>query len=460
MSGGHVVRGGAARRVGARVVWTQILALLLFLPQAAWAVTDPGPRGGAPGAGDPLPGLTAPEQALFEAGLEEFLQVASVQGEAVVPGTEAGLGPRFNANSCAACHVQPAVGGSSPAQNPQAGIATLGGASNQVPWFVAPAGPVREARFVKKRDGTPDGGVTDLFVVAGRADAPGCAIQQPGFLPAGDPLSGQGGNPNLIFRIPTPTFGGGLIEAIPDQVILDNKASQRHAKALLGISGRENRTGNDGTITRFGWKAQNKSLLLFAAEAYNVEQGITNEIFGQEREEDPGCRFNPLPEDRTAFDGSGADAHSAIVRFAGFMRLLAPPAPAPASPSTANGQAQFARVGCALCHTPTLTTGREASAALSQQRVNLYSDLLLHDMGDGLADGISQGGAGGREFRTAPLWGLGQRLFFLHDGRTGNLLAAIQAHASQGSEATQVVVRFNQLFPGDKQDLIDFLRSL
>jgi CxxC motif-containing protein (DUF1111 family) len=131
-----------------------------------------------------------------------------------------------------------------------------------------------------------------------------------------------------------------------------------------------------------------------------------------------------------------------------------------------NGRTVFAGVGCALCHTPALRTGSSTVAALSDQPVNLHSDLLLHDMGPGLADGVSQGQAGPREFRTAPLWGLGQRVFFLHDGRTKGLITAIRAHQSGGarsgdlSEASAVVDRFNQLTEGDKQDLLNFLRSL
>jgi CxxC motif-containing protein (DUF1111 family) len=120
----------------------------------------------------------------------------------------------------------------------------------------------------------------------------------------------------------------------------------------------------------------------------------------------------------------------------------------------------FESTGCALCHTPTLRTGNSTVVALRNQPANLFSDLLVHDMGDGLADGISQGQAGPREFRTSPLWGLGQRIFFLHDGRTSDLLEAIQQHRSDGSEANAVVRRFNELRESQKQDLLNFLRSL
>jgi CxxC motif-containing protein (DUF1111 family) len=256
-------------------------------------------------------------------------------------------------------------------------------------------------------------------------------------------------------------------------------------KSALGISGHPNRSGNDGTITRFGWKAQNKSLEMFSGEAYNVEMGITNELFPNERPSPDeelasglpaSCLFNPTPEDATNFlvtansDAATQNAQvpSDIVQFAMFMRLLAPPTPSssgiPGNPSAqtiAAGNSYFVSVGCALCHTPTLTTGTSSFvSALNNARANLFSDLLVHSMGTNLADGVSQGSAGPNQFRTAPLWGLGQRIFFLHDGRTTDLLDAIQQHSSSGSEANGVITNFNKLTGAQQQDLLYFLRSL
>jgi CxxC motif-containing protein (DUF1111 family) len=143
-----------------------------------------------------------------------------------------------------------------------------------------------------------------------------------------------------------------------------------------------------------------------------------------------------------------------------FMRFLAPPAPGPSSASVQNGANVFNAVGCALCHTATLVTGKARYAALSNITYHPYSDFAVHHMGGGLADGVRQGAAGPDEFRTAPLWGLGQRLFFLHDGRTSDLVQAIRAHGSQGSEANAVINRFNSLSSSQAQDLLIFLRSL
>jgi len=125
----------------------------------------------------------------------------------------------------------------------------------------------------------------------------------------------------------------------------------------------------------------------------------------------------------------------------------------------------FAQVHCDTCHTPVLQTAVSIyTPGLSRQNATLYSDLLVHNMGAGLADQISQGAAGPADFRTAPLWGVGQRIFFLHDGRatpqSGGLLAAIQAHSSPGSEANAVIKSFNALSNQQQQDLMNFLRSL
>ena len=199
--------------------------------------------------------------------------------------------------------------------------------------------------------------------------------------------------------------------------------------------------------------------------------GITNEGFPIEREERAGCGFTHVPNDTTNFNAAtGTDTLSDIEKFAIFMRFLAPPTPSATSPggavSIAAGRNTFISVGCQFCHTPTLATGDTASPALRNQPVNLFSDLALHHMGPGLADGISQGVAGGDEFRTAPLWGLGQRIFFLHDGRTSNLTQAILDHSSNGngtfpaSEANAVISNFSALSASDQQNLLNYLRSL
>lgn len=450
---------------------------------------DPGVRTDAIDAGQPLANLSQTPGAseFFNDAFVRFQEIETVQG-----GPNIGLGPRFNGNQCSSCHAQPAIGGSSPSEavypnigpNPQTVVYSLDGAQNTLPSFITADGPVREARFPfflnpnGSLSSNPDGGVHDLFTIQGRSDAGNCKLAQPDF-----ERNVQLGN--VIFRIPTPVFGAGLIENISDETILANMNANSAAKQALGISGHPNHNGNDGTIARFGWKAQNKSLELFAGEAYNVEMGVTNEIFPNERpspdEELTGglpanCLLNPTPEDTTNFSVPPlpdphsylAQVPSDVVQFAMFMRLLAPPTSSvtgipgnPSPQSIANGRQNFITAGCNLCHTPTLQTATSSFVAgLNNQSAALFSDLLVHHMGTRLADGVSQGTAAPDEFRSAPLWGIGQRIFFLHDGRTTDLRDAIEEHASQGSEANAVIRNFNSLTSQQQQDLLNFLRSL
>jgi CxxC motif-containing protein (DUF1111 family) len=493
------------------VATTFALLAVLFLPGLTFAqLKDPGVRTGDINGQKGLT-ITTPAPLSSVNTSDGSLQFfVNAQGrftdQEVVNNTTSnnvGLGPRFNFNSCSGCHIQPAVGGTGPAVNPQfTAIANgIAGSTNTTPTFITMNGPTREARFpfflsrspnTHERGGerggsdrqlSPNGGVEDLFTVSGRADVPQGRCTN---LPQPDFAAAEAAN-NIIFRIPTPLFGAGLIENLDDSTLLANQAAQ--AGNIFGISGAFNRNGNDGTISRFGWKAQNKSLLLFAGEANNVEKGIANEIFPQDRplpEEELSTGLPPdclnlsgfgYPEDTTNFMSTpdpandpfatSASVPADIVMYAIFMRFLAPPIPviptdATAAASVANGQALFTSVGCASCHTPAILSTQTSSftTSLGGAPVNLFSDLEIHHMGVRLADNVSQGGAGGDQFRTAPLWGLGQRIFLLHDGRTTDLLQAIEAHASRGSESTQVEQNFDVLTPSQKQDLLNFLRSL
>lgn len=416
-----------------------ILFLSLACAAGLNAQIDPGLRKGPSSTGSPLRGLSASELAFFEKGKVAFDEI---------DGVAEGLGPRFNLDGCGGCHSQPRLGGTSPPINPQFAVATKMGGLNRIPSFLKDNGPALVARRRRNPDGSPDGGVHNLFVITGRTDAPAnCRVQQPDFSNMN----------NFSLRIPTPTFGLGLVESIRDSALRANLTANGDRRRLLGIGGRFNTNGSDGTITRFGWKAQNKSLGIFAGEAYNVEVGVTNDLFPQDREEDPACNQTGGPESASDLEtGEKSD----LELFTYFMRFLAPPQPAPASPSSDLGRAVFESTGCAMCHTPTLKSGASAFAALSNKDVPLYSDLALHRMGQGLADGINQGSALGDEFRTAPLWGLGERIFFLHDGRSRDLVETIRMHDSPGSEAHQVIRLFEALSPDQKRDLLVFLRSL
>jgi Di-haem oxidoreductase, putative peroxidase len=400
-----------------------------------------------------------------------------------------GLGARHNAEQCFLCHAQPTLGGSGGFLVPNPGQGTplrsenpmfrlvphRFGKQNIVPSFEQQFGPIREVRFKFKPDGTRDGSVHQLWVVRGITrdpTIPDCPLTQPNF-------AAELKKNNLSFRIPLQMFGLGLIDSIQDREILANHDATAARRGPLGILGHPNRSGNDNTITRFGWKAQNKSITMFAGEAYNVEMGITNELFPQATDEDPGCNGPAKPEPNDVVRTGTSDKRNQAftnpihilpdwMQFQILMRFMADPQPDPhPSASAQRGRIVFSDIGCGLCHTPQMQTAPVMNSAVLQDRpANLFSDLLLHHMGGRLADDIIQGAAGPDEFRTTPLWGVGQRLFFLHDGRTSDLLVAISQHASpasgpfQASEANRVVSNFEELPVADKQAILDFLRSL
>ncbi|HLJ87802.1 MAG TPA: di-heme oxidoredictase family protein [Candidatus Angelobacter sp.] len=510
----------------ARYIFVILAAALLFSTQSLFAQNDPGARPvstttatstspkfgftftrteepsdalGADGAGRLLGGKVGGagnQGGFWVAAINVFAASATVLGGA---NNIAGLGPAFNGESCFQCHSFPTVGGTSGPTNFQAdpNFVHDHGAHNtaDLSSFITSNGPVREARFQS------DGGVHELFSIEGRDDAPsGCTLAQPDF-------AGQLKANTLSFRIPTPTFGLGFVENTPDLTLQQNLANAQNlalaagftnpvgqiasGKPVTGIAGHFNRNGNDGTISRFGWKAQNKSLLLFSGEAANVELGVTNELFQNEKVAGSNCLGNKLPEDLTTVLAAGdaalqnptqatAKIAADIENFAVFMRLNGAPgqcafnSPAgqcfsltqvesngqndPAAvASIQRGKALFGTVvpaspgaspnvgiGCVLCHTDVLTTGPSVFPSLDSKPFRPYSDFAVHAMDASLADGITQGGfgqqpdpifvvtpnaAGPGEFRTAPLWGVGQRLFFLHDGRARDLLTAILDHA-------------------------------
>ncbi len=361
--------------------------------------------------GDPLPGLTAEEFAAFETGHDEFTKLET---------PESGLGPIFNGASCVQCHNGPMPGGGS---------------------------PIRVTRF-----GRLVNGVFDPLAEHG-----GSLLQRFAIDPAVREVVPPQANV-IAERLSPPLFGAGLIEAIPDATILAGAARRKPD----GIGGRAALITDVVTgaqrVGRFGWKAQQASLLAFSADAYLNEMGITNRYFPLENAPN-GDSLRLAAFDRVADVEDAVDPATGrgdIDRAADFMRLLAPPGRLPATPSADAGEVLFARIGCAACHQPTMQTGASPIAALDRKTVALYSDLLLHDMGT-LGDGIAQAAAGTHEMRTAPLWGLRARAPLLHDGRAPSLDAAIRAHEG---EAARVRDRYLFLTPGQQRDLREFLGGL
>jgi len=449
------------------------LALTVVVVHASQRLlaTDPGPRGGPAGAGNVLAGLTGPEGTAWSAMEGQFSQAISVSGNPACNsgGTcfgTLGLGPRFSSNTCSSCHAQPTMGGSSPTQNPLFSVYQLAGAQNMMPSFETQTGPVLVARFPYQLSNLSlvDGYVHPLFTITGRNDAGSCSLAQPNFNQASS-------SNDLVFRQPLPLYGDGYIEIVQDTDILNNLNSNLGLKQSLGIGGVAQIT-DDGSISRMGWKAQWRAILPAVGAEENIEMGVTNEMFPTETDQSSvACLLNAIPEDASNYpywntSNTPWNFVGDAERDATFIRFLAQPTPAPQNPSDKNGLVQFNTVGCNLCHNVSFTTPAGSVPQMGHVTINLYSDLLVHHMGPCLADNVVQGSAQGDMFRTPPLWNAGQRLWFLHDARTSDIVAAVEDHFCNAnsqypaSEANAVINAFNALSSGNQQDLINFLRSL
>lgn len=379
--------------------------------------------------GGPIPGLTSGQMTHFTIGQTQF----NFPWDPVH-----GLGPVFTQDKCNLCHIKTATAGpvsggfngSSQFFNTLFGTLNSDGSFNPL---TNEGGPLLQKLTVQK------------FIT-------GCPL--PGEIVPFDATI-------VAKHMPPPLFGDGLIDSIDDNAILANVGSKG-----MGINSVANMVADYTGVTRvgrFGLKAQFASLMQITAEAFGHDIGITNPISTQE--DLPQGKPYPLSCVRRSElnDPLGAET----VQIFDFLVYLAPVTP---GAGNSNGQALFSTVGCALCHNPTYSTDPAVKipsdlaghfngpiTALSGQTVNLYSDLLLHDMGPALSDKIPQGLASGSQWRTAPLWGLSQRTVFLHDGRAKDLNTAIQDH---GGEATEVIQTFNALSPSDQADLIAFISSL
>jgi len=366
----------------------------------------------APQFGDPLPGLPDDQLVAFQFGRQKF---------ATVETAATGLGPIFNGRSCLECHSSPVPGGSGNSLD------------NRV------------VRFARRVEGQPFDpllslGGPNLQKFTAADQLPGCSLP-PEIVPA---------EANLVaLRQPPQLFGLSLIQAIPDWEILSN-ADPNDANGD-GIAGRANIS--NGVIGRFGWKAAVPTILDFVGLALVTELGVTNHIFPNEM----SPQGQPIPAGcDPARDPEDADA-SRLAGHLFFISNLGPPPRGTITDAALRGEALFTQIGCALCHTPSMKTGPNAIEALNQQDVPLYSDLLTHYMGEVLDDGIVEGAAGGGRWRTAPLWGLRARRFFLHDARTDDVATAIRLHRG---EANGVRDRFLSLPPTQRADILAFLLSL
>lgn len=394
------------------------------------AVSLPGPRpvaaqppggGGGINFGDPLPGLTAAQLARFNAGKEGF---KAEEGDAD------GIGPVFNGRSCVECHAGPAAGGSS---------------------------DVLSTRIGTTRDGRFD----PLLEFGGPTIQTQGIVGRRGFQFRGEVVPKQA--TIVAKRRSNPLFGFGLVDAVPDESFWI-EALRQHI-FTPGTAGRPNlvrdlRAGG-WRVGKFGWKAGIADVFTFSADAYKDEMGITVPGFLPDEddrvisEENPPqgnerlLRFNPVASPN---EGDADD----VVGFNDFITFLAPPPQKPLTATGRQGKGVFSQIGCASCHQPTMRTGPNEVKALDRVTFHPYSDFLLHDMGK-LGDGIEQGWGTGKEMRTAPLWGLRELPFYLHDGRAKTVDEAIRLHDGQGRKARD---RYADLTESEKRALLDFLNSL
>ncbi len=382
-----------------RVLW----GAFLFLVATLWSQQEPQP-------GAPMAGLSSKELELFRMGREDFLEVEN---------SSDGLGPLFNGTSCAQCHNIPAVGGTGTMVEIRAGRVDEDGR------FHAP----------------PGGTLMHLFSVP----------------PHNCQVSIYDEANVIAHRISIPLFGAGLIEAIPDESILRlQDPDDANGDGVRGRAAIVDDAGNGSKrVGRFGWKAQHASLLVFAADAYINEMGISNDVFGVEglgnAPQDKRCLPSKAPEDvrdaRTGMRG--------IDNFEHFLKFLAPPPRGVVSDEALRGEQVFRDIGCAACHTPEQQTGPSSNPLFNRRPVRLFSDLLLHDVGTG--DGIEQAAAKMNEIRTPALWGLRFRRPLLHDGSAATPEAAIQRHSAEAAGARD---RYLALPAEQKRELRAFLGSL
>ena len=359
--------------------------------------------------GAPLDGLTAEQRARFASGRAEFRRVFT---------PETGLGPLFNANSCAECHEDPIAGGT----------------GDEIETHVAAFDPAAAACDPLADRGGP---VIQQAVTPALAAALGIESEP---IPPAATAKASRTTPDI--------FGFGLLDAVPDAAI--EALADPEDRDGDGVSGRPNHFF-DGRLGRFGRKALVPTLREFNAGAFVIEQGITN----PEAPTEESIAGNPIPSgvDPTPDPEITAEA---LALASDFVRFSAPPAPQPLRGRAREGRSIFNRIACQRCHVPSLTTGDSPVKALRNRKVYAYTDLLLHDMGPELAD-ICLGAATPSEFRTEPLMGVRLASRFLHDGRAATLEEAIRLH---GGEAARARARFEALPATQRECLLEFLRTL
>ena len=361
--------------------------------------------------GDPVAGLSPAERGRFLLGKALFERVATV---------DEGLGPLYNAERCSSCHDQPAVGGGGDAILVLKATAYLEEGCNVLR---AEGGDNIQQR------------VTPL-------------LAQMGIGPEVVPASAT----DTVRVTAPPLFGLGLLEAVPEEALL----AMAREQADGGIVSGRVPVSPAGAAARFGRKGDAVSVADFVDTALRFELGLTTEAHPVEERRNGEL----LPSEADPMEEPEIDGET-MGLLVDYVRYLAAPSPEPgldrdAARAVRRGQETFAEIGCVHCHVPELTTGDASEAVLSRRTIRPYSDLLVHDMGEGLAD-VCSGEVARAELRTAPLWGLRYRGRLLHDGRATDVLGAVASH---GGEAESAARAFASLSEERRAELLRFLMSL
>ncbi|MEM9407690.1 MAG: di-heme oxidoredictase family protein [Acidobacteriota bacterium] len=410
--------------------------------------------------GQPAPGLERDEALLFFVG-NSFFKKNWVQAPSSTTARD-GLGPLFNSRSCGGCHLKDGRG--RPPVGDEVGTGFLVRLS--LPGTNASGGPAAEPSYGNHlQDQAIQGAQAEgrlrlsYTELPGRfADGEAYSLRRPEVAFEGLTLGPLHPDVQTSPRIANQIIGMGLLEAVPESVLLERHDPED--ADTDGISGRANRVWNHTTerleFGRFGWKANQPTLRQQVASAFFDDMGIANDLFSHE-----DCApFGPPSCVEGELDIDTEDLDKVVLYTAA---LAVPAQRTPQAPEALRGRELFYEVGCETCHREQMKTGPYNLEALSDQVIRPYSDLLLHDMGPGLADGRPDFLADGNEWRTPPLWGIGLietvngHTTLLHDGRARNILEAILWH---GGEAEGSKDAFVELSKEDREAVLRFLESL
>ncbi|CCN50497.1 putative thiol oxidoreductase [Vibrio nigripulchritudo MADA3029] len=385
-----------------------------------------------------------------------------------------GLGPLFNTNGCQNCHIKDGRG-HPPEEGDEHAVSML------VRLSIPAMTPEQKKAFIMNGvipeptyggqlqdfalpDAKPEGKVNITYsdVVVTFKDGEQVTLRKPNLTITNLNYGEMHPDTQFSARVAPPMIGLGLLEAIPEETIL--AMADPEDKNKDGISGKVNRVwdvqAKGFALGRFGWKAGQPNLMQQNAAAFNGDLGLTSALFPVENCTENQSTCNDLPH------GGKPEVSEKILNFVEFysQHLAVPIRRNTRDPQVQLGQAKFAEAGCQSCHAVNIKTAKnDRLPALSEQIIHPYSDMLLHDMGEGLADNRPEYLANGREWRTQPLWGLGYtkevngHTNLLHDGRARNVLEAVLWHGGEAKPAQENVLNMSKK---EREALVAFLNSL